>query len=161
MNDILEFQVKVDPGSNAVSFVSLDITYDPAKFKAENNSLTIDKTVMPLILQGPVYTSGRIRVNLSTGNESASALTKPAVLGKLQLKAIGATTGDTTSIAFGSSTQILSVSSADSPNESGQNVLSSTTPAEIMIAEAEPNQLVAAASPIPGDEIADEAAATY
>ncbi len=79
VNDTVDFNINVNPGSNLVSFISLDITYDPTKFEAiGSNALTIDKTVLPIVLQGPVYTAGRIRVNLSTGNDPTSAIKAPA-----------------------------------------------------------------------------------
>ena len=137
VNDTVALQININPGSNLVSFVSLDITYDPTKLEpVGSTALEVNKSALPIILQGPVYSTGRIRINLSTGNDPTSAIKAPTSVGTLTMKAIGGTGGSTTSVAFGSSTQILSVAgpSTGSNDSAGENVLSTSTPALITIA---------------------------
>jgi hypothetical protein len=129
--------ININPGTNLVSFVSLDITYDPSKFEpVGSNALVINNSALPIVLQGPVYASGRIRINLSTGNDPTAAIKTPTKVGTLTMKAIGGTGGAPASIAFGDSTQVLSIAGpgSGSNDSAGENVLSTSTPAQITIA---------------------------
>src|SRR3989344_8649284 len=122
--------VIINPGSNDVSFVQLDILFDPTKFQAGSSPFVRNTTAFPQLLSGPTVTSGKISVQLSIGSDPTKVIQTTTSAGTVNLAAIAPTSGST-QVSFGSSTTVLSLAPADGPSE---NVLSSTTPAYVSIA---------------------------
>ena len=133
VNQTLTLDVVLDPGSgstaNQVSFVKLIVNFDPLQFK--NDSLAPNPSsanTLKSILEGPTYESDKASISLSIGAnpvDAVKAITKIAIL---KLKALSATTS--ASVVFDPATQVLSIGSADQTSE---NVLSTTTPATVII----------------------------
>lgn len=132
LNDTVTLNVSVDPGTNLVSFVKLEIQYDPDKLApAETNAFQPNTAVFPSTLEGPVYTAGKIAVTLSVGPDPTKALQSKVTAATINFKAIGATGADTpTLVTYSANTQALSIGSTD---EASENVLAGSTPATIII----------------------------
>lgn len=132
IGDDITLNVSVDPGTNLVSYMKLEIQYDPDKIAtASSNAFQANNAVFPTV-QGPIYSPGKIVVTLSVGPDPTKAIQNTATAATVNFKAIGGTGGDTpTLITFSSNTQVLSVGSTD---ESSENVLAGSTPATIIIA---------------------------
>jgi len=90
-------------------------------------------TVFPSVLEGPVYTPGKISVTLSVGPDPTKSIQTKAKAATVTFKAIANTSGAPTLVSYGASTQALSIGSNDQASE---NVLSSSTPATIVIGGA-------------------------
>src|SRR5258708_7663102 len=68
VGDPIPLDIFVDPGKNLVSFVKLEIQYDPEKIAtASANAFTQNSSVFPTILEGPIFSPGKISVTLSVG----------------------------------------------------------------------------------------------
>ena len=129
--DSIPLTITIDPGSNIVSTVNLDIAYDATKLEpAPDQAIVPDSTVFPSVLEGPVLTPGRIQVSLSIGADVGRAIKTPATIATVRFKALS-DTASPTSVTFGPATQVYSLGPGDGYSE---NVLSSTNPAYIAIA---------------------------
>ncbi len=124
--------VVVDPGENLVSFVKLEISYDPEKLSAENGAFVVNTSAFPTITEGPVYEPGKISVALSVGSDPTKAIQQiPTSAGKVTFTALSNTDATTpTQVSYGITT---TVSSIDGNSEFAENVLSSSNPAYIAI----------------------------
>lgn len=130
-NSPVVLDVMVNPGTNAVSFIQLEILYDATNFGASGATPIFqpNTTILPSTLEGPNYSSGRMTISMSIGNDVTKAITTPIKVGTLTLSTL-ATTTTPTQITFGPLTKVLSVASSD---ESMENVLASTSPAFVSI----------------------------
>jgi Mg-chelatase subunit ChlD len=122
--------IMVDPGTNAVSFITLDINYDPAKLSAGTSAFVANPTAFPTIIEGPVYESGRIRVKVSIGADPTKAIIAATKVGTVTFTALADTGGSTTPLTHGTSSYILSVAAGDNATD---NVLATVQPAAISI----------------------------
>jgi hypothetical protein len=132
VGDSIPLDIFVDPGTNLVSFVKLEIQYDPEKIATDAaQALVPDPAVFPSVLEGPVYTPGKISVTLSVGPDPTKAVQTRTKAATVNFKALSTTPpGTPTVVTYGVSTQALSIGFNDQASE---NVLSSTTPANIAI----------------------------
>lgn len=143
--------IMVNPGTNLVSYVKLEIQYDPDKLATTAAGFQANTVAFPSVLEGPVYTPGKISVSLSVGpdpTKSIQTLTKAATI---TFKATASTPpGTPTLVTYGATTQVLSIGSNDQASE---NVLSSATPATIVIGGGEPSPTTAEPTEVvPTDE---------
>ena len=124
-------EVRIDPGQHEVTFVKLEITYDPKKLApASDNAFVVDPAFSN-ILEGPTYTSGRISVAVSVGANPQAAVKQKGKVGTVTFKALAGTDVNTpTSVAFDASTQALSISAND---KASANIVGTTIPAAIAI----------------------------
>lgn len=130
VGDTISLDLVADPGSNLVTFVRYQITYDPTKLQLDTtNPITLNSTVFSSV-EGPVTTNGTIAQSVSIGSDPTKAIQKATKIGTVNFKAIGPTGDTPTTISFGNLTQALSSSQND---QASQNVLSSTTPANVII----------------------------
>lgn len=129
LGDEVKLDIMVNPGQNQVSFVKLNISYDPTKLSTVENSL-VPASAFPATLEGPTYTSGNIDASLSIGANPADVIQSPTKVANLTFKTLAITEGSPTQISFGSQTQVLSIAQTDLASE---NVLSNTSPALITI----------------------------
>ena len=138
IGDSIPLDIMVNPGSNLVSFVKLEITYDQDKLAtASAGAFTPNTAVFPTVLEGPIYTPGKIAVTLSVGPDPTKAIQSIAKAGTVTFTALANTLdGQPTLVTYGITTQVLSIGSSDQASE---NVLSSTTPATIVIGGAGPS----------------------
>jgi hypothetical protein len=136
VDDVFSLDLSVDPSTNLVSFVRLEIQYDPTKLATASadgaDAFVPNKAAFPSINEGPIYQDGKILVTVSVGSDPTKAIQTPTKIGTITFKALSPT--DTpTLVSYGAQTQVLSIGSADQASE---NVLSSVSPAAIMIAGA-------------------------
>lgn len=138
VGDVFGIDVTVDPSSNLVSFVRLEIQYDSTKLATASADEGSDPFVpntaaFPSINEGPIYEDGKILVTLSVGSDPTKAIQTPTRVGTITFKALEET--DTpTLVTYGVQTQVLSLGGEDQASE---NVLSTTTPAAIQIGGGE------------------------
>lgn len=139
VDDPIDLDLYVDPSSNLVSIVRLEIQYDSSKLATsaaegqtafENNS-----TAFPSILEGPVYQDGKVDVTLSIGSDPTKAISVKTKIGTIHLKALATTTSPTQVVYSTTETKVLSLAGPDtgSSDQASENVLSSTTPAIIAV----------------------------
>ncbi|HSA83609.1 MAG TPA: PKD domain-containing protein [Patescibacteria group bacterium] len=152
----IPLDIMIDPGTNLVSFVRLEIQYDPDKVTAADGSFQPNTAVFPTVLSGPVYSAGKVLVSMSVGTDPTKAVQTKIRAGTLTLKSL-ATTGETTPtiITYSVNTVVTSVGSNDQASE---NVLAGTIPATIMIVgelTASPTEPVPSTEPTDAPEPTD------
>ncbi|HSW47463.1 MAG TPA: dockerin type I domain-containing protein, partial [Candidatus Saccharimonadales bacterium] len=130
VGDNISFDVMLDPGTNQVSFVKLEMDYDPAKLQPASIPFTVNTDAFPATVEGPFIDNGKVIVTLTVGPDPSKAIKQVTKVGTINFTSITATTGGTTSISFGTSSQILSIAPNDQANE---NVLSTTNPGYLSI----------------------------
>lgn len=132
VGDSIPLQVSVDPGKNLVSFVKIEIQYDPTVLAtASANAFQANTNAFPSVLEGPIYSPGKIAVTLSVGPDPTKAIQQKVTAATITFTALKATPpGTPTLVSYTSNTQVLSIGSSDQASE---NVLSSATPATITI----------------------------
>lgn len=133
--------VIMNPGSNQVSFVTLTLNYDGSKLKRGDKGIVPNATAFPTTLEGPVYDqcSGNnctMSITVSVGADPTKVITSTTTIATINFQAIAATNGTPTVVSFGQSTKVLSIGPSDQPSE---NVLSSSTPANIDILSSSPS----------------------
>ena len=127
--------VSIAPGTNQVSFVKLNISYDGTKMATSGAGITPNPTLNLVTLDGPTYgqCSGNncfITVTYSIGADPTKAITSQSVLASISFKAVAATDNGSTSLGFSNGTQVLSLANNDQPSE---NVLSSSNGTQLTI----------------------------
>lgn len=138
VGDEFSLDVTINPGKNLVSFVKLEIQYDPEKLSVDDKTgFQANTVVFPSVLEGPVYSPGKILVTLSVGPDPTKAIQTTVKAGTLKLKALANTEpGTPTVVTYGATTQVLSLGSSDQASE---NVLSSPLPAYIDVGNGGPS----------------------
>lgn len=129
--DIISLDLMVTPGTNMVTFVKFQLNYDPTKLEpVSQDPFTLNKDAF-LTKEGPIISSGSLLASASVGSDPTKAISKTTKVGTIQFKAIGGTSSYPTSITFANTSQALS----SGPNDqAAENVLSTTSPANIVIA---------------------------
>lgn len=131
VNEEISLDIMVNPGTNLVSFIKLDIQYDDTKLAtAEADTFKAYEAAFPVTLEGPVYSPGKIAVTLSVGSDPTKAIQTLTKAATIKLKAIDNTGTTPTSVTYGNATEILSLGSND---EATENVLQNVLPAYIII----------------------------
>lgn len=137
IDDTINLDIMVDPGTNQnlVSFVKLEILYDPSKLATggatpQEKPFAEESTVMEL-LEGPAFTDGKILATLSVGVDPTKVIQTKTKIATLTFTALDGTGSTPTQISFGPETQVLSAGVNDQANE---NVLAGTQNAFIAIA---------------------------
>src|SRR5579885_144271 len=132
VGDTIPLDVMIDPGQNLVSFVKLEIQYDPTILAtASANAFQANTVAFPGQEEGPIYSPGKIELTLSVGPDPTKAIQQVTKAGTITFKALANTpTGTPTLVTFGPDTQVLSLGSNDQFSE---NVLSSAEPATVVI----------------------------
>lgn len=133
VDDVFSIDATVDPSTNLVSFVRLEIQYDPTKLATSSaqgaEAFTPNTVAFPSILEGPIYEEGKIAVTLSVGSDPTKAIQTTTKVGTINLRALAATETPT-QVTYAINTQVLSIGSSDQASE---NVLATKTPAVITI----------------------------
>jgi hypothetical protein len=130
IGDTISLDLMVTPGTNLVTFVKFQLTYDATKLQPITPDPFTRNTVSFQSQDGPVVNAGTLTASVSVGSDVTKAIQQSTKVGTIQFKAISATNGAPTMITFGSASQALSVGNNDQASE---NVLSTTTPAAILI----------------------------
>lgn len=129
IGDDFYVDLMINPGKNLISLLKLDIQYDPSKIELlDENPININTIVFPKILEGPLYSNGRIQIVLSVGPDTTRAIATESRVLTLNFKANKST--NKTLIKFGTENSAFSVSVND---QSGENVISTMTPAYVKI----------------------------
>jgi hypothetical protein len=133
LDDPIALDINVDPGTNIVSYMKLEIQYDETKLAtAEADALKINETAFPVTLEGPTFSPGKISVTISVGSDPTKAIQTITKAATINFKAIGETGDTPTNVTYGNTTEILSLGSNDQASE---NVLLSVNPAVITIGQ--------------------------
>lgn len=127
-NGTITLDLMIDPGTNAVSFLKTELSYDATKFQVDNGGFQVNKDVFPQTIQGPVYSAGKVSFSISVGADGTKAIQTPAKAGTLTLKALS--TSGVSQVGYSAGTQALSISSSSTPTE---NVVSNTVPAYLTV----------------------------
>lgn len=128
--DSIDLDITVDPGNSLGTFIRYQVQYDPTKVQlVAATPVTLNSNTFTNV-EGPVINTGTLAQSVSIGSDPTKAISKPTKIATIHFKAVGSTNGGTTTISFGTLSQVLSAGSNDQAN---QNVLSTTTPAVIAI----------------------------
>jgi hypothetical protein len=131
IDDPVALDINVNPGTNIVSFVKLEIQYDDTKLAtAEADAFVVNDTAFPVTLEGPTYSQGKIAITLSVGSDPTKAIQTTTKAATVNFTAIGETGDTPTNVTYGNTTEILSIGSNDQASE---NVLLTVNPAVIAI----------------------------
>lgn len=133
VGETFDLAVTVDPGVNQISFVKLAVNYDSTKLATSGAGFSPNTSALPGILEGPIYTPGKISITLTVKADPTSVIQTQTQVGTITFEALeetGATPAQITFDTLDNQTQVLSIASADLPSE---NVLSSTSPASVII----------------------------
>ncbi len=131
VGDVIPLDIQVDPGTNLVTFIRLEIQYDPDKLATASGAFTVNSSVFPTVSAGPVYTPGKIVVTLSSGFDATKAVQTKVRAATLKLKALAPTDPNTpTLVTYSVNTVVTSLGAND---QSSENVLAGTSPANIAI----------------------------
>lgn len=135
VGDERDFQIRLDPQQNQVSFVKATITYDPTKLETSQAQVDINEADFPTTLAGPTVSGGNITFTVSVGSQPGSAVDSATTVATIKFKALAATTqGQTTPITIvRNQSQALSIASSDQFNE---DVLAGTNPSNVTIAQS-------------------------
>lgn len=134
LNEEFPLDIQVDPGTNLVSFLKLEIQYDETKLATSEaaDAFKVNEAAFPVTLEGPVFTPGKIAVTLSIGSDPTNAVQQITKALTLKFKGIAKTDGVPTNVTYGNNTEVLSIGSNDQASE---NVLLNVNPAVILIGE--------------------------
>lgn len=130
VGDPIALDIMVNPGTNLVTFIRYQIMYDPTKVQLDAaNPVTLNASVFNNV-EGPVITADALAQSVSIGSDPTKAIQQPTKVATINFTAIASTAGAPTTISYGTLSQALSSGAND---QSSQNILSSTTPASIVI----------------------------
>ena len=130
-NSTVGLDVMINPGNNLVSVITYEVTFDPTKVTVSTASdVTVNQTAFPQSLEGPIVSSGKIAGTVSIGSDYSKAITQSTKVATIHFKTLGTTGTTPTKIQYTTRAQVLSVGAKEQATE---NVLSSTTPAFILI----------------------------
>lgn len=125
----------IDPGSNAVSVIKLNLSYDSTKLSTSAGGLVPNAATFPTILDPVTYGSCTgnfctITATLAIGADPTKAITTKIKAGTITFKTLATTDQGPTNITFGTQATAYSVAQADQASE---NVLASTIPLALII----------------------------
>lgn len=131
VGDTVSLDMMVNPGTNLVTFIKYQISYDATKLTPVSaDPFTVNTTSFPTKVEGPILSTGQIAQSISVGSDPTKAIQTTTKVGTLNFKAIASTSGTPTVVSFTSVTQALSAGSGD---QAAENVISTTIPANIAI----------------------------
>lgn len=135
------FDIEVVPSHNVVSFIKLIVTYDPTKI-ATTEAGFVNKSEL-VLMQGPIYESGKISLSLSAASDITKVLQEKTTVGEFQFRVLDSATPSQTRIEFKTGANETQALSAGQNEEFAENVLASANGAVITILGNEvcdPNQ---------------------
>lgn len=128
--DTFPLDIMIDPGQNAVSFITLDIGFDPSKVTlADTNPFQVN-TLLLSVVEGPVIEPGRLRVKVAIGSDATKAITTLTKVGSLSFVAVAPTGGNASLVEHGPASYVLSIATDDNATD---NVLATKNSASITI----------------------------
>lgn len=131
IEDVVTLDVMVNPGTNFVSTVKFDITFDGDSFElVEGESgFVVNTQAFPVVAEGPLLSKGRIAGIVTTGIDVTRVITKTTRVARIQLRALKPTNGESP-VTFSDTSEILSAGENDTYSD---NVLSGTSPISIIV----------------------------
>jgi hypothetical protein len=128
VGDTFTLDLMLNPDTNLVTMLTLQINYDPTKLELVNSPtpLTINADAFPQTLEGPVINPGMLSAIYSVGDDPSKAIQQSTKVGTITFRAIAPTGDEPTTVSLGSTTQVKALGSND-------NVLSTSTPTTIVI----------------------------
>ncbi len=124
--------VVITPSDNLITLAKLEIIYDSTKFSlSDTNPVVVNSTAFPQIIEGPVYSPGKIQLVISIGFDRTRVIQTETKALTINFKANTAI--NQTQVSFGSNSGLYSLSTGDSSNLS---VLSATTPMYVKVNSA-------------------------
>lgn len=128
------FDVMINPGNDQVSFVKLEIDFDPTKIQLSSTPFVVNTTSFPVTTEGPIVQNGKMFISVTVGADPTKVITQITKVGTLNINTTMLTpSSQPTAISFGPASTILSIAPSD---EASENVLSSTTPAYLAVIAA-------------------------
>ena len=153
VNKPLQIVVTINPSTNAVSLVTLDIKYDPTKFSPPtplSDFFVPNINTFPQVLQGPTQVaSGEVEEVVSIGSNPVNAVVAPTNVGTFTLVPI-AVSATPSEISWGPSVNVLSIAAGDNTNE---NVLAAANVTSIEINPATISSIQIAQQTLPAATI--------
>lgn len=145
VGETVSFDIMVNPGSNLPSLLKLDIRYDPTKLQTSTANFVANTAAFPQTLEGPLVNNGNMLVSLSIGSDSTKAIQTTTKVGTITFTTL-APTSTSAMVSFGNKSQVLSLAQTD---QSTENVLSTTVPGYVTIAEPAPPTATPTITPVP------------
>jgi len=146
VGESFDLEIEINPGSNIVANVFLEITYDPTKLATAGAGLRIENVASSIITETQ-YSSGNIYIELTSGTDPTKQIQSTTTLGKVTFKGLTETGTTPTQITYGTRTNAYVGGDAEAYNREGGTgeVLQSKIPAFIAVA---PNPTISP-SPVP------------
>jgi len=146
VGDKVSFDVMVDPGKNLVTFIKLELVFDPHYLQPDlENSFIPNQQAFPQTLEGPITNKDSYIITLTVGPDPSKAINKVTKVGTLTLTASSMSRKKPVIVSFGTKSEVLSINAADQANE---NVLSTTIPAYLTISPGTLNSLTPTPQPL-------------
>ncbi len=134
----VDMDVKVNPGTNQVSYARLAIKFDPDKFTADENSFTVNEETGFTTHENVSVSNGVMTVVVGVGNDPTKVISNPGtVLGTVHLHLKDNATSGETTVSFGNQTAVTSVNGLQ--DGFAENVLASTVPASVTVGSSAPS----------------------
>lgn len=135
IDDPITLDIMLDPGTQLVSIVKIDITFDPTFVRPIVQSAFLPNTqAFPEMVQQPVIGTNKISAVVSIGANPTKAVNTVTKVATIQLQPLSGTDANTpTQVVFTTQSQVFSLSEDVAHN---QNVLSETSPVYIALSAA-------------------------
>lgn len=129
VGDTFTLDIMMDPGSNQVIAVALNISYDTTKLSVpQGGGLKEESSAFSSVLEQPVYNNGNITMTMTIGVDVTKAIKTTTKIATLTMKADNPTGSTPTQIKIAPSSQVTSTADPD------VNVLlSNPPPASVII----------------------------
>lgn len=127
----INLDIMLNPNTHSVSFVTVDIIYDPTILSLnQETAFQPNTSAFPNTLEGPVFAPGRVRASLSIGSDPTKVITTNTKVATISFTAETPTNGQQALVHFGESSYVLSAG----PNDNAiDNVLNAVSPALMTI----------------------------
>lgn len=148
----LSLDVMINPGTNAVAFLNLVISYDSSKIKPRaTDGIAVNTQLFSQVLDGPTYNTCNgnqctMSISISVGSDPTKAIKTAGKVATVNFDTIAPTDSGVSQLSFDQQSQALSIASSDTPSE---NVIANTTPASITITGNGTNPTSAPTQPQP------------
>lgn len=106
-NQTIPVSVLVDSKNYPVTYVTLDIQYDAAVLRPNENLVELNTSLFPYFVESPVFIPGRIRAKVATGSDFGESVTPMKTVLTIHFTVIAVET-PFTSLTHGESTAIVS-----------------------------------------------------
>lgn len=144
VGDTITLNVLMKPGTNNVIASTLNIGFDQTKIATDGSGLVRSRDAFPSLIEGPIYTDGNISITMSVGIDLTMVVKTDIKIASVTFKALSPTDSQGTQVNFTNQTNVTSTVS-----DPETNVLSTSTPAFLLITAAGATPTVTAAPTVP------------